>query len=209
VVAKLLAADSEMPCDSQGMTALHYAVQRGHDKVVTQLLAWVEPDELARLLRIMARFGHTPTQMAAREGHEHIAEMLLLKYPQGVREMDVFGNTLLHSAVQHCSTQFAAKILQMYPGALDARNQNYYCTPFQQAVRADRDDMIDLLQWKMSFFDMEQQCDECDRHSKYYSHARGVPLLRQQCESLTKQLPRDILLIVCQYLDFIVFFGTS
>jgi len=203
VVARLLAANPKMTRDAQGMTALHYAVNQGHNKVVTQLLARVNPDKLIEV----DRFGRTLTQMAANGGLEHIAEILLMKYPQGVRVVDNFGDTLLHSAVQYCSREFAEKLLQMYPGALDIQNENYGYTPFQHAVRAGRDDMIDLFQWKLSFFDMERQCDECNRCGDY--RARGIPLLRQQCESLTRQLPRDVLHVVSDYLGFVAFFGTS
>jgi ankyrin repeat protein len=95
-----------------GETALHLAVRKGHQAVVTFLLR-----RGAQAINA-DRYGTTPFMSAAAGGHVGIAQILLeLQGGQGLDQRDIMGRTALHSAVGGGHAEAAALLLRNGAGA--------------------------------------------------------------------------------------------
>jgi ankyrin repeat protein len=112
--------------DHHGRTALHLAVQGGHEAVVTCLLRQGAEATNAD------RYGMTPFMSAAAGGHVGMAQMLLeLQGGQGLDEGDHTGKTALHCAVGGGHAEAAAWLLRNGAGA--SIRDRYGMTPLMWA----------------------------------------------------------------------------
>jgi ankyrin repeat protein len=104
--------------DADGRTALHLAVLRGHEAVVTFLLS-----QGAQAINA-DRFRKTPFMLAAAGGHVGMAQCFLeLQGGQGLNRRDGMGNTALHWAVRGGHAEAAAWLLRNGAGA-SIRNED-------------------------------------------------------------------------------------
>jgi ankyrin repeat protein len=109
-----------------GRTALHLAVQGGHEAVVTFLLS-----HGAQAVNADSG-GMTPFMSAAAGGHVGMAQMLLeLQGGQGLDQRDDEGNTALHWAVRGGHAEAAAWLLRNGAGA--SIRDRYGMTPLMWA----------------------------------------------------------------------------
>ena len=69
--------------------------------------------------------------------------------------------------------------------------------PFYHAVATRHDSAIELLQWSLTFDEVVSAYDKCKQES--YVH-RLKPLMEMQCEELARELIRDVVAVVFNYL---------
>lgn len=225
VVALLLAARNDLvpKVTRAGKTALHLAVEMGHEKVFDQLLfpcliGAVCAD--GTILHCAARNGHDhlvgrilalrPTMIdsvnhgynalewAIKGGHQTVAGRLLATKPELISRVAHHKNTVLHIAVEHlCDPQFVAKLWRMDALALQNVNSTNR-TPFHLAILKNKNELIELFQWRLSFDDIV--CAFTQEGISYQERYR--PVIEEQCESLLGDLNQDVMSTVFEYLGF-------
>lgn len=147
VVAQLLAASPSLVnavTSDQNRTALHFALQYGNERVARQLIAAGAP------LTVADVDGRTVLHWAVTRSYEEVAELVLAAHPEQIRAVDHLGCTMLHHAVQDCRDSFALRIWRLDPSALHLGSEEGV-TPFQIAIGARKDVLVDLMQWSLSF----------------------------------------------------------
>lgn len=221
VVAQLLVVMYPSSITSKnlcGETVLSYAVARGRNKIVTQLLAafpeLIHKDDT--ILHIAAAGGHddvvahilalrpelisrknstdggTPLIVAVKEGHQHIAERLLAIKPAAVFDVSTNNYNVLHAATRKCSREFVEKLWRMHPDNL----RSFCCgfTPFHSAIFNQRDDLVELFQLALSFEEIMSAFTHFGCEERYRS------MMEKLWECLLGCLNRDVAGIVFQYL---------
>jgi len=176
--------------DSRGWTALHCAIDHGQNATVQHLLA-----ACPALVDVVELNGWSTLHCAVWSGHVSIAKVLLEINPELVFHHDKQGNSVLHMAILgHCSNAFIAVLHKLNPQAAQCVNERAE-TPFHMAVRNSNDPLIDLLQWTLTFAEIEKIFTEYR-----YSLDRYLPVMEQQCEFLHVSLNRDVKGFVFEYL---------
>jgi len=192
IVEQLLAASPTLidAVDSRGWTALHCAINQGHSATVQHLLA-----ACPALVNVVELSGWSTLHCAVWSGHVSIARTLLAINPELVFHHDKQGNSVLHLAILgHCDNVFFADLHKLNPQAAHCANESSE-TPFHLAVLRGNDALIDLLQWTLTFAEIEkiftEYCHPLDRY---------LPVMEQQCELLDVVLNRDVKGVVFLYL---------
>ena len=123
-----------------GMTALHWASERGHEAIVEILIA-ASADVEAR-----TRIGaYTPLHLASREGHTSIVELLLEAGGKVDAVTTSSGVTPLHLAASAVGGEDAVAALLARGADPDAREASAGQTPLMFAAAADRPEAIAML----------------------------------------------------------------
>ena len=104
--------------DKYGDTCLHYAAERGHVEVVSQLLA-VGAKENPDYVNARDDDGSTPLMVTCYNGHVNVATYLV-EHGANIHLQDKNGNTCLHVAAQGGHVEVASKLLCL--GAKEKQN---------------------------------------------------------------------------------------
>lgn len=115
----------EMNCHD-GSTALHYAAERGHVKMVAMLL------EEGAQANSMDRYGRTPLMMACQGCHVGVARLLLEQGGEGLEVRDDEESTALHHAAEGGHEQIIRFLL--LAGANSTPKNKYGTTPRDLAM---------------------------------------------------------------------------
>ena len=140
-------------CDSEGMTALHFAANNGHIKIVKFLIA------NGAEVNAENNYGATPIALAARECHVDVAKALLLHAEKNEAIITRNNNMALFYAVQNRHTKMVELLLERGANAnaqtreilletrVNANMQNEYdeSTPIIFAVQNGHTEMVQLL----------------------------------------------------------------
>lgn len=120
-----------------GMTALHWAAERGDDDLAALLGSGAD-------VRAVTRIGrHTPLHVAARNGHDRIVRRLL-EANADVHARTTTGAAALHFAAAAGSTESIAVLLDR--GAeIDVREPEWGQTPLMFAAGYGRTDAVRML----------------------------------------------------------------
>lgn len=196
VFAQLLAACPQL-IDKE-KTILHLAAQKGHDNIVA-LIVEAYPEKVSAL----DRHGWTALKWSIDNGQQHVAERLLAIQSDEVFDVSHPHYTLLHAATRKCSYEFVAKLWRVNPAAL--RVVSYGSTPFQDAVKHKRNDLIELFQWSLSFDEIAAAFTQ----QKASFEERYRPMTEEQCECLMASLGHDVVGTVFEYLGFEPYKRTS
>ncbi len=121
-----------------GMTALHWAAERGHQDVVTSLLG-----AGARVSAVTRLGGYQPLHLAARAGHAAVVTALLAGHAPAAAPTTT-GATALHFAAAAGSAP-AVTALIAAGAAVDAREPQWGQTPLMFAAAAGRTDVVRVL----------------------------------------------------------------
>lgn len=167
---------------------LHCAAENGHDGIVAQIVALC-PGKIA----VVNADGWTALKSAIFYGHQRVAERLLAIRPDEV--YDTYPS-LLHIATRECSFEFVAKLWRMNPQALRAVWLDN--TPFDWAILHERNDLIGLFQWSLSF---DEIVCAFIRHELGFE-TRYRPVMDTLCEPLWGSLNQDVMGTVFEYLGF-------
>lgn len=90
-----------------GWSALDFAADEGHDKIVTLLIAAASSD----LLNSTNHDGNTALHLAANAGHTKAVSILLEKCPKMLNSVERWGNTALHLAAIEGHDQVVQQLL--------------------------------------------------------------------------------------------------
>jgi len=175
--------------DYQGMTPLLHA-GFGNDELMGLFLA-ANPKNLNALRYDSENILHC----AVKEGREDYVDQLLAMEPDLIRSLTDRGDTPLHLAMSLDADehkQLIEKLLTLYPQAVRVTNKSGQ-TPFHIAVKKQKDSLIDLLQWGLSF---DEVASSFSRFYKSFS-GRLKPLVEAQCTPL---LGKDVMGTVFDYL---------
>jgi len=210
-VAQLLKAGSALDAKAfEGYTALRFAVAAGHENVVKQLLA-AKPDrdrygtalheaaitgqcklvalllaEKPTAIDVLTSGGWNALHSAASKGQHEVVAQLLASRPNLVNTTDLNGWTAIHHSSFNGHVQVVAHLLDANC-LLSAKARSSW-TPLHCALARDHDDVVQMLQWKMTVEELILVLRE---------HFR--PLLEQQSEVLSWALNRDTVPIVFEY----------
>jgi ankyrin repeat protein len=138
-VAAALARGADVnAAQGDGMTALHWAAERGRPGIARSLLA-----KGARA-GVTTRLGaYTPLHLAARRGHADVA-MLLLEAGADAGAVSTTGVSPLHLAAASGSRAIVEALLAR-GAAVDAREPQWGQTPLMFAAAAGRTDVVRVL----------------------------------------------------------------
>ena len=121
-----------------GMTALHWAAERGQRDVVALLLAaGAQPSAVTRL------GGYQPLHLAARGGHADVVTALLGAHAQASATTTT-GATALHFAAAAGNAAAATALIDA-GATVDAREPQWGQTPLMFAAAAGRTDVVRVL----------------------------------------------------------------
>jgi ankyrin repeat protein len=165
-------ADVNAP-QGDGMTALHWAAERGDAALADMLLyAGANAGAATRL------GGYTPLHIASRNGHAVVVRALLKAGAIADRETAVSGSTALHLAAAAGSVDAVTALLDA--GAdIEAKENEWEQTPLIFAAAADRSDVVALL---------------LKRGAKVDQPSRALEISKQQAlDRQASQLQRQIL----------------
>ncbi len=130
-------ADPNVP-QGDGMTALHWAAERGQTDIAAALLAaGARPAATTRL------GAYTPLHLAARRGHEAVA-LRLVAAGADVGAVATTGVTPLHLAAA-AGSRATIEALLARGAAVDAREPQWGQTPLMFAAAAGRTDAVKAL----------------------------------------------------------------
>jgi ankyrin repeat protein len=130
-------ADPNTP-QGDGMTALHWAAERGQADIAAALLAaGARPSATTRL------GAYTPLHLAARRGHEVVA-LRLIAAGADVSAVATTGVTPLHLAAA-AGNRATIEALLAKGAAVDAREPQWGQTPLMFAAAAGRTDAVKAL----------------------------------------------------------------
>jgi ankyrin repeat protein len=121
-----------------GRTALHWAVEGGHEAVVAFLLSQGAQPITPR------SYGMTPFMLAAVGGHLGILQLLLeLQSGQELNQRDGAGKTALHGAVRGGHAEVAAWLLRNGAGA--SIRDGHGMTPLMEVCESGRLGALQIL----------------------------------------------------------------
>ena len=121
-----------------GMTALHWAAERGDAELTALLL------KAGASVSAETRIGrHTPLHVAARNGNAAIVRALIAAHAP-VNALTTTGAAPLHFAAASGSSESIALLLD-HGAAIDAREPQWNQTPLMFAAAAGRTDAVKLL----------------------------------------------------------------
>jgi len=126
--------------DTEGMTALHWALKLQQDEITAQLIS-----HSGIKLNIVAKDGYTPLMYAVQTGNEEIVQTLL-KHSGAKSSMnatDKTGNTALHLAALLGHTNIAQFLLSASPSLLSSSNTNGE-TPLHLAAAENN---VEVVKW--------------------------------------------------------------
>ncbi len=138
-VRALLAKGADVnAAPGDGMTALHWAAERGQQNVVALLLgAGAQASAVTRL------GGYQPLHLAARGGHADVVTALLAANAEATAPTTT-GATALHFAAAAGSAPAASALIDA-GAAVDAREPQWGQTPLMFAAAAGRTDVVRVL----------------------------------------------------------------
>lgn len=199
IVAQLLALNQPQlihAADGMSRTALHHAAARGFDKVVDLLLA-ASPETI----NAVSGRGRNALHEATGNKQEAIVHILLefsgSENSGMVSAIDSDGYTVLHIAIeQQCSLPLIARLLVVFPQALQVVSQRAE-TPFGIALRTNNEEVVELLQWRLTLDEVVQAAAVSRRLEDFR------PAVEGQCEGLLQALNKDVLGTVFEYLGFL------
>ncbi|CEL96908.1 unnamed protein product [Vitrella brassicaformis CCMP3155] len=133
--------------DELGLTALHFAGQKGNVASVEQLLVW-DP----KLIGARSDYGSTPFMEAAREGHVDVMSVMYESKPD-------WGSNAMHLAAQEGQVAAVNKLMEWDPKLIDARNKLHGRTLFILAAGCGHVNVMEaLLEWGGgALLDMENE----------------------------------------------------
>ena len=139
-VRQLLASGADVnAAQGDGMTALHWAAERGDaDLAATLLTAGANPEAVTRIGQ------YTPLHLAARNGGDAIVSLLLADGADVERRTSNSGSTALHLAASSGNTATIEALLDAGADP-NARESEWEQTPLIFAASANRPDAIRLL----------------------------------------------------------------
>ncbi|MEZ5289990.1 MAG: ankyrin repeat domain-containing protein [Vicinamibacterales bacterium] len=138
VRATLAAGADVNAAQGDGMTALHWAAERGDRDIAAALLAaGARVDPTTRLGR------YTPLHLAARAGHEGVG-LLLVESKAEVSALASTGVVPLHLAAGAGATGLVTALLAA-GAAVDAKEPQWHQTPLMFAAAAGRTDVVRAL----------------------------------------------------------------
>jgi uncharacterized protein len=124
---------------NDGMTALHWAAQRGDVEMAEMLIyAGARPDAVTRIGQ------YTPLHVAAREGHAGVARVLLDNGANVEAKTTNSGVTALHLAAASGNVDLMSLLLD-HKADVNAREAEWNQTPLIFAASLNRVDAIKLL----------------------------------------------------------------
>lgn len=153
-------------------TPLHFAAEKGHENVVRVMLE--EQAKLAMDQEAMRKIrgskhnditeardslGLTPLHLAARNGHEAVARLLLAHRPELIGVVDSSNNTVLHEAVINCSAEFVLELWDKQPVTMNTSLH----TPLHRAVIYSNLALLEKLQWRVPFDELMEAHVMCDK----------------------------------------------
>jgi ankyrin repeat protein len=130
-------ADPNTP-QGDGMTALHWAAERGQADIAAALLG-----AGARLTAVTRLGAYTPLHLAARRGHDAVALRLIAAGAE-VSAVATTGVTPLHLAAA-AGTRATIEALLAKGAAVDAREPQWGQTPLMFAAAAGRTEAVKAL----------------------------------------------------------------
>jgi ankyrin repeat protein len=130
-------ADPNTP-QGDGMTALHWAAERGQADIAAALLG-----AGARLTAVTRLGAYTPLHLAARRGHDAVALRLIAAGAE-VSAVATTGVTPLHLAAA-AGTRVTIEALLAKGAAVDAREPQWGQTPLMFAAAAGRTEAVKAL----------------------------------------------------------------
>jgi ankyrin repeat protein len=130
-------ADPNTP-QGDGMTALHWAAERGQADIAAALLG-----AGARLTAVTRLGAYTPLHLAARRGHDAVALRLIAAGAE-VSAVATTGVTPLHLAAG-AGTRVSIEALLAKGAAVDAREPQWGQTPLMFAAAAGRTEAVKAL----------------------------------------------------------------
>lgn len=140
-------------------------------------------------------FGQNIFHRTVEAGREDYVKQLLAMRPDLIRSLTDEGDTALHLAMKLDADkhkQLIGKLFTLHPQAVRVTNK-WSQTPFHLAVKQNKDSLIDLLQWGLSF---DEVADSFSRYYKSFSK-RLKPLIEVQ---YTPLLGKDVMGAVLDYL---------
>lgn len=172
---------------------MHRAAAKGHNNVVTQILA-----ACPEAIHAVDFFSHNALHRAI-IGHQlRMTERLLTIEPALIYGIDEQGMTALHLAIGPCcDPPYINTLWQANPQALHIVDKTSQ-TPFDLAVHYQNHDLIELFEGSVSF----------DEIVSAFTNNRGdfqesyKPVIQEQCESLSAALSQDVVPLVLEYLGF-------
>lgn len=131
-------AQSKLKPDN-AMADLFYAVEKGHGRLVAELLTeWPELID-ARTLELKTSF-----HLAAERGHDDIMEQLLIRGGVSINQPDIYFWTPLHSACYHGHDKIVEQLLAQPSSSIDAVTRNDV-TALHLAAERGHDKVVSLL----------------------------------------------------------------
>lgn len=140
-VASLIARGADVnAAEGDGMTALHWAAERGEDAVVDMLVsAGAAVDAVTRI------GGYTPLHMASRRGHAAVVGSLLAAGSDASATTTDSGVTALHLAAAAVDGGASVRLLLEHGSDPNAREAWAGQTPLMFAAAANRADAVRAL----------------------------------------------------------------
>lgn len=136
---------------------------------------------------------------AAADGplREHDVEALLTSKPWRVKDVDRYGNTLLHHLIESfMSEELVERVWRMNTEAVCVRNRNSE-SPFHLAIRTYNYWAMNLWQSQLSFDDIVEAFIDCGLPNDL----SGIcPVIIKQCEDMATLLNRDVMQTIYLYL---------
>jgi hypothetical protein len=140
-VIDLLGGNSPDSKDTHSRTPLSWAAERGHEGVVTLLLATGQVDVDSK----DSKYRQTPLSWAAKRGHEAVVQLLLATEKVDADLKDLWSRTPLSWAAESGREGVVTLLLATGQVDVDSKDSKYKQTPLSWAAKSGHEGVVQLL----------------------------------------------------------------